>query len=183
MAKPTPTHWSLVDEDTANGGEVRRIVDDLVKRHHTDLVEASIGLLWRDELPQHKGHLVLAKASVLSERDRILTGFDLLIAINALAWAAATDAQKVALVDHELCHFCRRYDGDGEAVYDDQGRPMFTTRAHDVEEFTEIIRRHGAWIGDIELTLRAIAEGKARRQMELAFVEVDDDKRLRAVGQ
>ncbi len=54
-------------------------------------------------------------------------------------WQALSGPQRIALVDHELTHIGQ----DGEIV------------GHDVEEFAEIIGRHGAWKPDLTAFLEA----------------------------
>jgi hypothetical protein len=51
-------------------------------------------------------------------------------------WQHLLPEQKIALVDHELCH----------CVFDD-GKPAM--RKHDVEEFGEIVQRWGLWRPDL----------------------------------
>ncbi|MCI0543031.1 MAG: hypothetical protein L0Z49_01125, partial [Actinobacteria bacterium] len=53
-------------------------------------------------------------------------------------WDQAPEPARAALVDHELCHY--RIDAD-------TGELKIT--AHDVEEFIEVVARHGAWQPDI----------------------------------
>lgn len=48
-----------------------------------------------------------------------------------------SDAQRVALVDHELCHCTVNEDG------------VPTLLHHDVEEFGQVVERHGLWKPDL----------------------------------
>lgn len=58
-----------------------------------------------------------------------------------------TDAQRLALVDHELCH-CAVYEGN------------LKMRAHSIEEFSAIINRHGLWKPDLEWFAEVIKGAK-----------------------
>ena len=79
-----------------------------------------------------KASLVTAKYAELLDKN-----YSFIIEIDQAIWDVLTDAQLAALIDHELCH-CGA-DGDGPYM-----------RSHDVEEFTEIIERHGLWKGDVK---------------------------------
>ena len=78
----------------------------------------------------------------MPEQWQYLTGLDLVVTINKVAWPALSARQRVALVDHELCHF--------EKDVDDGGDPKWLLVGHDVEEFTGVIQRHGLWSRDVE---------------------------------
>lgn len=59
---------------------------------------------------------------------------DYLIVVMLDQWAAWTPKQKEIVLDHELTHCSGRNE-----------RGLWALRDHDVEEFTEILERHGAW--------------------------------------
>jgi hypothetical protein len=67
-------------------------------------------------------------------------------------WTTLSKEQRVALVDHELCHFEVEYPDD-----DEKQRTIHIT-GHDVEEFTAVIERHGAWRPPLEDLARAAGE-------------------------
>ncbi len=70
---------------------------------------------------------------------------DFIICLNWQVWKQLTDAQKEALVDHELEH-CK---------YDENDRPIM--KEHDLEEFTCVVERHGLWttaLQHMEKTMR-----------------------------
>ena len=54
-----------------------------------------------------------------------------------------TDAAFCALVEHELYHLAHKHDKNNEPMFDDEGRPVLTTRAHDVSEFLGAVERYG----------------------------------------
>ena len=70
--------------------------------------------------------------------------------INDERWSGLTKAQKVALVDHELCHAVQKVSKDGESGYG--------MRNHDIEEFSEIVQRHGLWTQGLETFAAAMGE-------------------------
>jgi hypothetical protein len=77
-------------------------------------------------------------------------------------WNLFNDAQRAALIDHELCHFRKNKE---TGAYD--------ARGHDLEEFNEIVERHGIW----DLTVRDFL--LAGNQRKLVF----DDKAAEAAQQ
>lgn len=86
---------------------------------------------------------------------------DYIVWFDAEWWAEATPIQREALVYHELCHAEQAADRDGEPKFDDAGRPVWTIKGHDVEEFSAVVRRYGAWSPDIRLFIAALREGGA----------------------
>ncbi len=60
-----------------------------------------------------------------------------LITIHKATYERLTPKQQIALLDHELAH-CKVEPGD-------EG-PKLTTVGHDLEEFYEIVKRHGHWL-------------------------------------
>lgn len=69
------------------------------------------------------------------------------------AWAALSPEQRVALVDHELCH--------AVLTEDDKG-PQLTMVGHDIEEFNDVVKRHGAWMDDVSAFVDACTIGQLR---------------------
>jgi hypothetical protein len=69
-----------------------------------------------------------------------------LITIDAAFWTQATDADRCALVEHELYHCGHELDEFGEPKYGKDGAPKLAIRGHDVEEFVGVVRRYG--LGD-----------------------------------
>lgn len=67
-----------------------------------------------------------------------------MLKIDADQWKALTDAQRAALVDHELTHLELKKDGDGVTKTDDFDRPKLMIKRHDVEIgwFGDVVRRH-----------------------------------------
>jgi hypothetical protein len=66
------------------------------------------------------GLAITAQSRLLNERDRLVSGRDLIIEVDALHWGDIDDPQRLAILDHELTHvqirkkkeaFVRRADG------------------------------------------------------------------------
>jgi hypothetical protein len=98
------------------------------------------------------------KPSTLEQRAR--GAADVWLKIDKMTWMGLTDAQREALIDHELSHIER---GDKE---DSLGRPKLTTRIHDyrLEGFTDVVHRHG------ENAIESVqARGFAQSYQQMAF--------------
>ena len=128
--------------------DVERIAQPLIDKHHTHLREARILYVFTSKDQKRNGKIVLGKAVKMAEFQQFLSsgdsfdtaeGYELVVMIAWNCWGALNVAQRQALVDHELCHFERNEKDTGWAI-----------RGHDVEEFTEVIARHGLWLADVQ---------------------------------
>ena len=128
------TEWEQVNQ------EVLDMAERLIERHHEHLQQARIGFLFRSEAPSSNGKATLGKAEKVNSKWTPLLQEELDFAIWLAAdyWFDVLDPrQKRALLDHELCHCI--------------GRPYeWKIRPHDVEEFAEVVQRHGMWSSDLK---------------------------------
>ena len=143
-------------------GKVRQcyaILDELVAQNHDEIAEAKIVLAWRYGLkPNADGQLILGKAKKASDLDRELHGYDFVILLNWNVWNRVdwTEEQMRALIDHELCHCTVALDKNDNPREDTQGRPVWRMRKHDIEEFREVVDRHGLWKQDLQEFAKAV---------------------------
>lgn len=142
---------ALIKPETNFGGY--KIMAELIEQHHTHLTDAKIALAWMyGKKSDVDGRLVLGRAKKGSDLDRDMHGFDFVILLNHEAYTAAsfTKGQQTALLDHELTHCEVSKDTNGEPKTDERGRTVYRMRGHDVEEFREVVARHGTWKSDLE---------------------------------
>jgi len=111
---------------------VIHLAEQIINQHHHNLLEAKIAFVMRDEAPKSNGRSVAAQAQKVTALNQALIDYDFLIWIAEDRWDKLSEDQKEALIDHELCH-CWGWPG------------MWKMRHHDIEEFQEIIERHGMW--------------------------------------
>jgi hypothetical protein len=161
--KPKKVGYELIPEptgkDPASPWESLR---KAVAAWHRDLSDARIALVWALAWTADKdGLLTLGKAKRASDVDRELKEYDLVILLNRPAWKDLKDEQRLALIDHELCHLCLVKDEKGEPKLDERGRQVFRMRKHDVEEFRAVVERHGCYKADLEEFVRAVRRKKA----------------------
>jgi putative metallopeptidase len=150
--------------------EVEAIAGPLIEAHHQHLTEhgdVRIEYLFRSEATVKGGHVVLGKARKVSGLNAFLAGWDdatdvddeagdevrpfFVIEIAADQWATLTEAQRTALVDHELCHL--NVEPTDESV-------KLTLAGHDLEEFGAVVERHGLWKPAVELFAAACQQLK-----------------------
>jgi putative metallopeptidase len=128
---------------------------------HEPLAAVHIYWLFMDTVPMSHGRHVLGRARRVSGWAAFLaqgpveaTSYETPVPFYAIEiaeqpWHHLRDHQKVALVDHELCHL--KVDLEGDA-------PVLKIRGHDFEEFTAVIRRHGLWSTASQEGAMAMAE-------------------------
>lgn len=160
--------------------EVRQLAESLIDKHHPHLKDAKkhIGFYIREGNSKWAG-----KAKKCTAFERHMTDYMLFIFINKEAWKTMNQEQRAALVDHELCHFTRAEWEEPDPNDSSKWITMYGPaedsdswglREHDVEEFSEIIERHGLWEKGIESFAAAVRE--ADYQMN-----IDDVNRLQRV--
>lgn len=133
--------------------DVRELANDIIAHHHPHLADADIVFLMRSPTAKAKGKITLGTAKKASPEHKALYqgDVDFIVTLAGAEWKDMTNRQRRALLDHELCHCV----GDSENGWG--------LRGHDVEEFAEIIRRHGLWHGDLETV------GETVRQLDLGL--------------
>ena len=139
-----------------NADEAQRLAEThVIPKWHPRLAAASIVYLTDPDEMKAKGRQVLAKVRKANPVEHHLTGHDIVMIVNGYAWPMLSEAQRLAVVDHELCHIEPDEGEEGETVY--------RIRGHDLEEFRAVVSRHGDWSTDITLF------NEAQREMDLSM--------------
>ena len=112
---------------------------------HPHLAMLKICYLEDQEDMVAKGRTVLAKIRKVNAVEAYITGHDLILIISGPSWRTLGAVQRIALIDHELCHVIEADSGDG-----------YTMVSHDLEEFNAVVKRHGAWWPDIAEFVSAV---------------------------
>lgn len=120
--------------------DVESIIEFCVGRWHKHLERANIVALGRPKPGKRHGSDVWAHIKRASPMDRVLysddgEGIDYVLVVAVSVWDRLPNEGRVALIDHELCH-ATGYDAETET---------WGIRGHDIEEFGQVIERHGAW--------------------------------------
>lgn len=141
----------------------------ILDEHHVELSRTNVkialawALAWKQDVD---GRLVLGKCKKASELDRELHRFDFVILLNRDFWQnpRVSDAQRMALLDHELCHCGISCDERGDPKRDERGRFVYRIVKHSIEEFTEVIQRHGVYKADLETFAMALQRAEQKTQ-------------------
>jgi hypothetical protein len=170
-------------EEELAGESPYKILETVREAHHPDTIEAKIALAWKRGIKvDSDGHLVLGQCVKANELQRELVDYDFVIVLNREVWEDAqfTREQKVALIDHEMCHVAPAVDEDGEPRIDSKNRPVWRLRGHDIEEFTAIIARHGLYKRDLEIFGQQIVQRQSfdaiGRELQPETVEIRGEK-------
>ncbi len=101
---------------------------------------------WR---PDADNHVQLGQyAASEGDLDRELDKFDFVILINESTGRPERRSQ-AGIIDHELCHAQIVYDSDGSRSATIRNRLVCRIRKHDVEEFRDVVQRHGLYTADL----------------------------------
>ncbi|MBW3663561.1 MAG: hypothetical protein KY469_10715 [Actinobacteria bacterium] len=146
--------------------DVAQVAAPLVSQHHHRLVDAPIVYIFRDSAPRSRGRMVLGRARVTKGLPAFLAAVAagdaseeyieaqeyafFVVEIAEDWWVGAEPGQRAAVVDHELCHL---------DVDDESGD--LSLRGHDLEEFNDVVARHGLWRDDVSRFFGACGVGAA----------------------
>lgn len=143
--------------------EVEKLANTLIPRFHEHLCQNQVRVvyLFSEQPEKVRGKDALGTAGKVSgknaylylsalELDDITEEAFFVMTIWKYGWKnELTEDQRVALVDHELCHF---YSVEDEK---EKGKIKLALLPHDVEEFNCIVKRHGRWYPDIQAFVNA----------------------------
>lgn len=143
---------------TRADSEVYDLIKDLYDECYPDLAEAKVTINALMARPtyndngepkgpaiRHEGYPAQATIKVTSLKDRVAGLADAILTIDADNWDNLDEAERLALIDHELYHLELERDKHGHLVSDDHGRPKLKCRLHDwqIGGFAAIRRRRG----------------------------------------
>jgi hypothetical protein len=165
--QPPKPKYKLIADDTNEGQQIRTLVRDAIATvpEHRDLRNARIVPAWMiGQKADKDGRVKLGAMKKASELDRQLHGHDAILLLNQEHWRVLSEAQRRALVDHELCHLAPSLNSNTlEQNYDAHGLPLYRIRKHDIEEFRGVVDRHGLWKNDLVNFVQAAVERERPR--------------------
>lgn len=143
---------------------VEEIARKLIREYHTELVNTKIAYLFKNRPIKARGRGVIAFVSKCSGIVKALSEIDVVMIISYPAFQPLSEAYKLAVIDHELTHLIVEESPAGD--------PRVRMLAHDVEEFSAIIERHGLYQEDLVRLGRVIQtvtvyEGKKKKVFKL----------------
>lgn len=167
--RPKKVSYELIPRQSDRGRPMYALLDELVDAHHEEdlgRTGARIALAWCTTWkPDVDGRVTLGQCKKASDLDRELAAFDFVVLLSKDFWEdrRTSAVARRALLDHELMHATLAYDEDGEPKRDERDRYVYRMRKHDLEEFSDIVARHGLYKRDLEDFASAIrrVEGRA----------------------
>ena len=121
---------------------VESIAQGLIGNYHQELANARMMYVFVDKASKKGGKELLGKAQKVAGVWEWAVEKDFIITVPYDRWNELTDNQKTALVDHLLERCTGEEDKNGEMKW--------TVREPDIQEFGNILQRHGAWHRDLE---------------------------------
>jgi hypothetical protein len=173
MGKPKKINFEIISDEH----ESYRILDEIRSEHHEETASARIALAWQKGIkPDTDGHIVLGKCVKMSDPQKQFIPFDFVIVLNRETYndIRFTTHMKQALLHHEMLHAARSYDNEGEPKVDERGHPVWRTRQHDIQEFTEVVRIYGTYKRDLEQFAEALLKSKKPSLFKQEAQEEDD---------
>lgn len=165
-------------------------VAHLNKLFHPDLIAAGVtfdllSVATDGDGPALTLHGVEADAivSTTNVKQRAKGAADVEIVFDEAKYLFMSDAEKDALVDHELEHVELKRDAKTNSVkLDCRGRPKIKMRPHDAEFgwFTSVAERHGEASGEIQQARKLFAIGE---QIFFPFAAISSDRKRAALAQ
>ena len=152
MIKGDPAAWPE-GEKVEDADSVRTIANNLIPLFHSRIRSKSFAYLFVEKMGDGD-RIKLGSAAAANAKVRHIANVDFILTFNWTAWRELSLEQKVALVDHELCH-CD--------VDLDSGRPVMLK--HDIEEFGAIVSRHAANFSNVRGARPSALWRKSPRKM------------------
>jgi predicted metallopeptidase len=136
---PVLAEWDKTGLKYVDAPEVKMIADSLIPLYHQDIENASIAYVFKEKnTKKPNGSIVWATMQKTTDKMRYFKPYDFIMVVGYAQWVLLSAREKIALVDHELCHA-------GFTI--ENG---FYIVNHTVEEFRAIIDRHGFWTDGLQ---------------------------------
>jgi hypothetical protein len=125
---------------------------------------------------KHHGVKALGLMKRNGLKERVLGHGDALMLLDGDWFATASDAERKAVIDHELLHLDLKRDETFAVEADDADRPKLVLRPHDYElgEFILIAKRHG--MASVECKMMAKIKEEAG---QFFWPEIEEPSKLR----
>lgn len=144
----------LPEFEHLKAGEAR--IEFLMRGH--EQIFAGRRVLGTCHLPRVQGRLKDVFIWMLEEKFGELPDF--LIELDMTYWLdEAGEREREILIYHELMHADQAVDKFGTPRFDQEGRPTWRIRGHDVEEFSSVVRRYGSWSDELRAFIASAEEG------------------------
>ena len=127
-----PREWSRADE------AIERMAEGLIANYHPELTAARIMYTFISEAPAKGGQKLYGKVSKTSGFLEWILEQDFIVMISGDLWGESAAHERTAILDH-LLERCTGEENEKD------GSMVWKIREPDVQEFSSILDRHGAW--------------------------------------
>jgi len=128
-----------------------------LSHHSPRLDDIFISYVFRETAARTGEKVKAGVALRVDDRNWLLHKTDVIIEIAHDIYSEANSQFRNAILDHELCHVIVFRDENEELVIESSGRKKIRMRHHDVEEFEEILTRHGTYHAALRSFVRTFA--------------------------
>lgn len=152
-------------EYTINQG-LKAVADKIIAIHRPHLMLLKIEYMFRPEAAISDGKAKSGMCIRLDDRNWTIHKTDFIIEIAQDIWddPNTTDEFREALMDHELGHVGIVWEAPNTPKMDPSGRIKTRCKMHDIEEFEEVLERHGAYHKGLRDFLDAFAASKTAKK-------------------
>jgi hypothetical protein len=151
-----------------NAESVESIANRLVPTFHPELATARIVYTFVDKASMKNGKPVAGKVKKVSGVLEFLLDKDFIFEVAMDVWNEYNEQQRDALIDHLL----ERCVGEED---ENDGEMSWSTREPDVQEFSSILRRHGAWNDDLQGFVSIAKDIDIGELVEEVVEEINED--------
>ncbi|HHZ06932.1 MAG TPA: hypothetical protein GX401_09175 [Clostridiales bacterium] len=152
--------------------ELFNIAEEIISEYHPHLKDIKIAYLFRSGKWKSKGEPIMGRALVAAPMWRCASGFDLILVINEMMYKNLDRKGKKALLDHQLSHFSVQE--TGSLVF---GEKTWAIRGHDVQEFSDVVKRHGICFSN----LRSLMSGQQLQLESLQDLQRENSDELNPI--
>lgn len=138
--------FSMIQDKVIEG-----LIEECIKENDIEVGDAKIcGLMVTPCIsPSVAGRCIRAGKELTH-----FSGYDYIIEISKEIWDLLSETSRKLLVLHECMHIKVTYKKDGE--------PIYSTRPHDIEDFSELVQKYGVnWIKEVNLVKEDLADVKS----------------------
>ncbi len=122
--------------------ELKNIGRRLIVENHRHLIDAVTHYMFRGGSWVVRGKTRFGLSIVVPPLWRAITNLDLVVVVNEEAYRDQSGKKQIAILDNLLCYFSPPGDGP-------DGAGSYTRREPDVQEFSEIVCRHGVCLSNV----------------------------------
>lgn len=146
MAKQNkqPKSKGVVKKEFEVSSDLRELAETIMSEQNMDVNPAKVEYLL---VYPNISKIVAGRCIKASRELRFFSGNDYIIEMSGELWDILDDSVKYVLMQHELMHVL-------PVMNDKTGEWKFELRKHDIEDFSNIIKKHGVdWINKVKLNI------------------------------